>query len=179
MLIFQRVSLLSWLFCIGILTCIPNSHAVDTFKMNPPESENDHRYQYTYDLLTLIIEATNNDFGVASIQISDDTMSRNRIFRELLEGNNINVMAEASNAQWDEQLIPIKIPIRKGIQCFRVFIIKDKNVSIMANVNTLSQLVALETGSGSQWSSKAAMQSAGLRVFTMIICLICYLWGGL
>lgn len=168
MLIIQRVSLLSWLFCIGILTCIPNSHAVDTFKMNPPESENDHRYQYTYDLLTLIIEATNNDFGVASIQISDDIMSRNRIFRGLLEGNNINVMAEASNAQWDEQLIPIKIPIRKGIQGFRVFIIKDKNVSIMANVNTLAQLVALETGSGSQWSSKAAMQSAGFKVIESI-----------
>ncbi|MEL4250258.1 hypothetical protein AAEH72_04400 [Shewanella xiamenensis] len=168
MLIFQRVSLLNWFFCIGILACIPNSHAVDTFKMNPPESENDHRYQYTYDLLTLIIEATNNDFGVASIQISDDIMSRNRIFRGLLEGKTVNVIAEASNSQWDEQLIPIKIPIRKGIQGFRVFIIKKQNLPIMANINTLAQLMALDTGSGSQWSSKAAMQNAGFNVIESI-----------
>ncbi|QRK81557.1 hypothetical protein JM642_12840 [Shewanella sp. LZH-2] len=136
--------------------------------MNPPESENDHRYQYTYDLLTLIIEATNNDFGVASIQISDDIMSRNRIFRGLLEGKTVNVIAEASNSQWDEQLIPIKIPIRKGIQGFRVFIIKKQNLSIMANINTLAQLMALDTGSGSQWSSKAAMQNAGFNVIESI-----------
>ncbi|MCT8865961.1 hypothetical protein HT094_12065 [Shewanella sp. ZOR0012] len=153
---------------MGIWTYIPNSYAVDTFIINPPESNNDHRYQYTYDLLTLIIEATNNDFGVGTIQISDVVMSRNRIFRGLLEGKTVNVIAEASNSQWDEQLIPIKIPIRKGIQGFRVFIIKKQNLPIMANINTLAQLIALDTGSGSQWSSKAAMQNAGFNVIESI-----------
>ncbi|MEL4276264.1 hypothetical protein AYI92_11630 [Shewanella xiamenensis] len=168
MMTFQRFSLFTLLFCIGIWTYIPNSYAVDTFIINPPESNNDHRYQYTYDLLTLIIEATNNDFGVGTIQISDVVMSRNRIFRGLLEGKTVNVIAEASNSQWDEQLIPIKIPIRKGIQGFRVFIIKKQNLPIMANINTLAQLIALDTGSGSQWSSKAAMQNAGFNVIESI-----------
>lgn len=168
MMTFQRFSLFTLLFCIGIWTYIPNSYAVDTFIINPPESNNDHRYQYTYDLLTLIIEATNNDFGVGTIQISDVVMSRNRIFRGLLEGKTVNVIAEASNSQWDEQLIPIKIPIRKGIQGFRVFIIKKQNLPIMANINTLAQLMALDTGSGSQWSSKAAMQNAGFNVIESI-----------
>ncbi|WP_254071134.1 hypothetical protein, partial [Shewanella xiamenensis] len=168
MMTFQRFSLFTLLFCIGIWTYIPNSYAVDTFIINPPESNNDHRYQYTYDLLTLIIEATNNDFGVGTIQISDVVMSRNRIFRGLLEGKTVNVIAEASNSQWDEKLIPIKIPIRKGIQGFRVFIIKKQNLPIMANINTLAQLMALDTGSGSQWSSKAAMQNAGFNVIESI-----------
>lgn len=168
MMTFQRFSLFTLLFCIGIWTYIPNSYAVDTFIINPPESNNDHRYQYTYDLLTLIIEATNNDFGVGTIQISDVVMSRNRIFRGLLEGKTVNVIAEASNSQWDEKLIPIKIPIRKGIQGFRVFIIKKQNLSIMENINTLAQLMALDTGSGSQWSSKAAMQNAGFNVIESI-----------
>ncbi|MFB2668396.1 hypothetical protein ACE02U_06365 [Shewanella xiamenensis] len=168
MMTFQRFSLFTLLFSIGIWTYIPNSYAVDTFIINPPESNNDHRYQYTYDLLTLIIEATNNDFGVGTIQISDVVMSRNRIFRGLLEGKTVNVIAEASNSQWDEQLIPIKIPIRKGIQGFRVFIIKKQNLPIMANINTLAQLMALDTGSGSQWSSKAAMQNAGFNVIESI-----------
>ncbi|BDA61230.1 transporter substrate-binding domain-containing protein [Shewanella xiamenensis] len=168
MMTFQRFSLFTLLFCIGIWTYIPNSYAVDTFIINPPESNNDHRYQYTYDLLTLIIEATNNDFGVGTIQISDVVMSRNRIFRGLLEGKTVNIIAEASNSQWDEQLIPIKIPIRKGIQGFRVFIIKKQNLPIMANINTLAQLIALDTGSGSQWSSKAAMQNAGFNVIESI-----------
>ena len=84
MMTFQRFSLFTLLFCIGIWTYIPNSYAVDTFIINPPESNNDHRYQYTYDLLILIIEATNNDFGVGTIQISDVVMGPNRILRGLL-----------------------------------------------------------------------------------------------
>lgn len=159
-----RIGILVKLLIWGICVYTPISYAVDVFIINHPESENDHRYEYTYDLLTLIIEATQADFGNASLQVSDVVMSRNRIFRSLVDGQIVNVMAEASNSLWDEQLIPIKIPIRKGIQGFRIFIIKKENLSILANINTLAQLTSLDTGSGSQWSTKVAMQQAGFNV---------------
>ncbi|MCL1090995.1 hypothetical protein L2744_15585 [Shewanella profunda] len=160
----QRVGILFRLLFLGIFVYAPISYAIDSFIINHPESENDHRYQYTYDLLALIIEATQSDFGEASLQVSNVIMSRNRIFRSLQDGQVVNVMAEASSLQWDEQLTPIKIPIRKGIQGFRIFIIKKENLSILANINTLAQLTSLDTGSGSQWSTKIAMQQAGFNV---------------
>ncbi|ESE40951.1 hypothetical protein [Shewanella decolorationis] len=164
MMIFRHFSFLIMLVYIGTCFFPSQSFATDAFIINPPESDNDHRYQYTYDLLALVIDATKDDFGEATLEMSGVVMSRNRIFRELLEGKNINVMAEASNATWDQQLIPVKIPIRKGIQGFRLFIIKKDNLALMANVKTLAELMALDTGSGSQWSTKVAMQKAGFNV---------------
>ena len=52
-------------------------------------------------------------------------MTRSRIFHELKKGNLRNVVAEAPQEEWDSHLIAVPIPIRKGIQGFRVFIIKD------------------------------------------------------
>ena len=142
----------------------PTCQSDDQFVINRSESELDSRYQYTYDLLALIIEATKADFGEGSLVVAEMRMSRNRIFRSLKDGESINVIAEASRSTWNEELIPIKIPIRKGIQGFRVFIIKKDNASTLANITTLAQLTSLKTGSGSQWSTKYAMQQAGFDV---------------
>lgn len=152
------------LLIFGVLTGVSASYANDQFIINHSESELDNRYQYTYDLLTLVIEATKADFGEASLTVSDMIMSRNRIFRALKDGQTINVIAEASKLEWDEQLIPIRIPIRKGIQGFRIFIIKQENAAALANITTLAQLTSLNTGSGSQWSTKVALQLAGFNV---------------
>lgn len=160
----QRLCMLLTLFCVGIFPFVPTAYSADQFIINRSASEHDDRYQYTHDLLALIIEATNTDFGEASLLVSDVNMSRNRILRSLIDAKTINIIAEASKLEWNQKLIPIKIPIRKGIQGFRVFIIKKKNVSIVANIKTLAQLMALKTGSGSQWSTKVAMQKAGFDV---------------
>jgi len=149
---------------LGASLVLSQSYAEDVFVINRAASEHDQRYQYTYELLDLIIEATKTDFGEASLQVSTMAMSRNRIFRELQEGGNVNVMAEASNSQWNEKLIPISIPIRRGIQGFRLFIVKQENQAILADVATLAQLMSFDTGSGSQWSTKVAMQQAGFKV---------------
>ncbi len=158
-------------FCISMSLLLLGAFAVnstcqsnDEFIINRSESELDNRYQYPYDLLSLVIEATTADFGDGSLLVTDLHMSRNRIFRSLKAGEGINVIAEASKENWNEDLIPIKIPIRKGIQGFRLFIIKQENATLLANIKTLSQLVSLKTGSGSQWSTKVAMQQAGFDV---------------
>lgn len=146
------------------LVYLPYACAADKFVINHSVSESDRRYQYTYELLDLIIQETNADFGDASIEVTNLVMSRNRIFKSLQDGQTINVMAEASNEEWNTKLIPIPIPIRKGIQGFRVFIIKNENKNLLANIDSLEQLMRLRTGSGSQWSTRVAMKQAGFDV---------------
>ncbi|HAY94082.1 MAG TPA: hypothetical protein DCY70_09275, partial [Shewanella sp.] len=132
----QRLGIIFCILSLWVLANIPVTYANDQFIINQSESKLDHRYQYTYDLLQLVIDATKADFGEASLQVSALIMSRNRIFRALQEGETINVIAEASNLQWNKQLIPIKIPIRKGIQGFRIFIIKKENVPRLAQITS-------------------------------------------
>lgn len=153
--------------CLLTLALYQHSYyafAYDQFVINRSASSLDQRYQYTYDLLQLIIQVTQGDFGEASLQVSDAQMSRNRILWSLTHGNSINVIAEASNSQWSNKLIPVKIPIRKGIQGFRLFIIKKDKLPTLQRVTTLEQLMALSTGSGSQWSTRVAMEQAGFKV---------------
>lgn len=158
---------LSFLLLMG-LSSVHITYANDQFIINHSESNLDHRYQYTYDLLQLVIDATDADFGQASLEVSDVIMSRNRILRELQDGQTINVIAEASSSEWNTKLIPIKIPIRKGIQGFRIFIIQQKNAESLAQITSIMQLTSLKTGSGSQWSTKVAMQQAGFEVVESI-----------
>jgi len=133
--------------------------------INKPFSNLDNRYQYTYDLLSLIISAT-PEFGNIKIEISSKYMTRNRALHELISGDLINVMATVPQPEWDENLIVIPIPILKGIQGIRVFITKKNNEKLLADVNSLGDLSALPTGSGLNWSTRVAMEKAGFKVIT-------------
>ncbi|WP_434927617.1 hypothetical protein [Shewanella sp. HL-SH2] len=160
----QRVGKLLFFCSLCGFMFAPLAVAADKFIINHSDSARDHRYQYPYELLALIIKETQADFGDASIDEANVVMSRNRILRSLKEGEAINVMAEASNQQWNTDLITVPIPIRKGIQGLRVFIIKNENKHLLANIDSLAQLMTLQTGSGSQWSTRFAMKQAGFDV---------------
>ncbi|MCW3172301.1 hypothetical protein [Shewanella subflava] len=147
-----------------LLVCAPWVHATDHFIINHPESTKDARNQYAQELLQLVIDATQTDFGDATLTVADISMSRNRELKALEKGEMINIVAEASNVEWNNTLLPIYIPIRKGIQGFRLFIINQDNVPKLDSVKTLKQLMSLSTGSGSQWTTKVAMQQAGFEV---------------
>ncbi|WP_143269423.1 amino acid ABC transporter substrate-binding protein [Mangrovitalea sediminis] len=105
-------------------------------------------------------------YGIKEVRCSRYTMSRDRLFQELLKGDLVQVVAEAPKPHWEQKLIPIRIPIRKGIQGYRVFLIKRENESRMREVRTLDDLMAMPTGSGGQWSTASIMARAGFNVIT-------------
>jgi hypothetical protein len=149
-----------------LLLCLPMlSNASHDVIFNKPLSPFDPRYAYTYELMELIFKAT-PEYPSAQVKTSAMNMTRSRIFHELKKGKLLNVVAEAPQEQWDSSLIAVPIPIRKGIQGFRVFIIKDKNRDKLSQVDSLQNLTALYTGSGYQWSTRLAMEQAGFFVVT-------------
>lgn len=152
------------LFIISIIFC-SNLIYANTIIINKPLSTLDNRYQYTYDLLSLIISVT-PEFGDEKVEESLTYMTRNRTLNELISGEYIHVMAEAPQPQWDEKLIVVPIPIRKGIQGFRLFIINEQSKKLMNNIHNFEDLLALPTGSGINWSTKRVMEKAGFNVVT-------------
>lgn len=53
----QRLGIIFCILSLWVLTNIPVTYANDQFIINQSESKLDHRYQYTYDLLQLVIDA--------------------------------------------------------------------------------------------------------------------------
>ena len=129
-----------------------------------PLSDQDTRYQYPEDLLKLILRKTEKIHGKAEVVRCKYTMKRKRTFSALLEGKDIHVMAEAVKPGWEEQLIPIRIPIRKGIQGFRTFLIHKDNQEALSKVQTLDDLKRIPTGSGAQWSTTRVLIENGFNV---------------
>ena len=99
------------------------SQAGDTVLVNRPFSTLDTRYEYPHKLLTKVLNATECQYGKTTIKHSPLAMPRNRALIELEKGESIHVFAEAPKPNWETRLIPVRIPIRKGIQGFRTFLI--------------------------------------------------------
>ena len=156
----KKLGLWLLLLCLPILT-----NASQDVIFNKPLSPFDPRYTYTYELMELIFKAT-PEYTNAQVKTTAWNMTRSRIFHELKKGNLLNVVAEAPQKEWDSNLIAVPIPIRKGLQGFRVFIIKDKNREKLVQVDSLQSLKALHTGSGNGWSTRLAMEQAGFVVVT-------------
>jgi hypothetical protein len=134
--------------------------------VNKPQSDTDSRYDYPHQLLQRILEETETDYPQAKVTHTDYVMSRNRMLLSLVEGTLLHVVAEAPKKAWLEKLLVIRIPIRKGIQGYRLFFINESDQRTIARIKTLKEFMKLATGSGAGWSTAQIMSSAGFNVVT-------------
>jgi hypothetical protein len=73
-------------------------------------------------------------------------------------------MATALKPQWEKRLTPIRIPIHKGLVGYRIFLILEKNQSMLSQITSIEQLKEISTGSGRQWSATRALKESGFNV---------------
>ncbi|MBR9728780.1 hypothetical protein ACFOD0_09910 [Shewanella intestini] len=146
------------------LSLINTAWALDIVILNKPSSNNDARYNYTHDLLTLVMEQTAEQYGAADIHNAPIAMTRNRTLAELKSGKLINVMPQVSSKEWDQQLLAVNIPIRKGIQGFRVFIIRSSDSNLLPSISNLQQLKSIPTGAMHSWSAYQIMKYNGFKM---------------
>lgn len=140
--------------CAGILC----SHAEQMVLMNRPLSEDDCRYDYPKELLQRVLAVTEKKYGKASVGHSKFVMTRERVFHSLLKGKDIHVMAEAPKPNWEEKLLVVRVPIRKGIQGLRIFLSTKEHSKLLETVNSLEDLRKIPTGSGQQWSTTRVLR---------------------
>jgi hypothetical protein len=161
-----KIILLSFLINPAISMADTLYNANDTILIYKPLSSNDTRYEYPEILLKKIIEVTETEYWKASVQHSKSIMKRDRAFVSLIKGSEIHVMAEAPKPGWESKLIPVRIPIRKGVQGFRTFLILKQNQTMLSQINTIEELQKIPTGSGVQWSTTAVLEKNGFNVVT-------------
>lgn len=157
--VYRRITtilLISLFFC-----CSASSQEVI---VNKPQSENDRRYDYPHKLLQLILDATVENNTKANVTHSEFAMTRDRMLFSLISGDKLHVVAEAPKKEWLEKLLVIRIPIRKGIQGYRLFFINQDDQALISKMNSLSEFVTLPTGSGVGWSTAEIMRKSGFKV---------------
>ncbi|WP_317682342.1 hypothetical protein [Terasakiella sp. A23] len=114
-------------------------------------------------VLKEILNRTEEKYGATDVKRYPHPISRARALRELIEGN-ICVFSTATRPEWEEKLIPVRIPIRKGILGYKLLLINATQQDLFSRVNTANELMKLRVGGGAQWSSTLALRSQGFNV---------------
>ena len=143
------------------LTLVANALSSSTGNQSQQEPKS---LGYIDELIDTILERTDGP-DVVNRYIAERTrFTRDRKLVELIEGKNLEFDAIGTKPEWEENLITIRIPLRKGLQGYRLFLINEQDQAALAEVRSLEDLQKYPTGSGAQWSTTPLLEGAGFNV---------------
>lgn len=130
---------------------------------NAPESPGDTRYDYHWQVLRAALEATRDAYGDYRLQPAA-VMNESRQLYEMKRARGaISVMVLDPTLEMERYLLPVRIPIDKGLLGYRVLLIRAEDQPRFSAVRTLKQLQAFSIGQGSDWSDIHVYTQAGFR----------------
>ncbi|MFT4993449.1 MAG: hypothetical protein ACI965_000468 [Paraglaciecola sp.] len=128
-----------------------------------PLLESDLRTAYPVKLLSLALDQTGVNYRLSP---SDKLFSQGKALKELAANREINVLWTATNTQREEQLLPIRIPIFKGLIGWRVLLIRDDMSDRFKYIQKSENLIKLIGVQGHDWPDTKILQANGFEVAT-------------
>lgn len=127
----------------------------------------DSQYMYDYDLLRLALEKTRAEFGTYEIRASDIGMSQARAAEEIHSGSGkVNIFARSTAIEHETRMLPVRIPLDKGLISYRVFLIRGDDQWRFSSVRSLDDLRKLSVGSYPTWTDTKVFRDNGFSVVT-------------
>lgn len=120
----------------------------------------DQRYQL--QLLREALQASGEPFV---LQPSGQDMVQSRVLKEIAAGQ-IDVYWSMTSAAREQQLLPVRIPLDKGLNGWRLLLIRQGEQARFQHIQVLSQLKKLTFIQGHDWPDTAILQHNGLPVLT-------------
>jgi ABC-type amino acid transport substrate-binding protein len=132
----------------------------------PPESGADVRMNFYWDILQLALDETQGKWGPFSLQPSPKVMTPARAEMQLGNSQDISVMARTTSIERENKLLPIRIPLDKGLTGYRLFLIKANNQAAFNGIRGTSELRQFSIGQAASWIDVDILRQAGLDVVT-------------
>lgn len=131
---------------------------------NAPESNADTRNDYTWQVLRTALERTRKEYGDFEMKATS-RMSESRQIHEMKSAAlHINTMILPSRNTLLNVLVPVRIPVDRGLLGFRVFLIRAEDQPRFDAINSLEALRAITIGQGFDWVDLKILGDAGLQV---------------
>ncbi|MDP9126192.1 MAG: transporter substrate-binding domain-containing protein [Pseudomonadota bacterium] len=137
--------------------------ATEVVRFPKPEFEGDHRYDYAMQLLQLGLSKSGADYR---IELAEFPMNQERQVVEIEAGRTLDVGPVPSSAEREARLLPIRIPINKGVLGWRLGLIRKGDERLFAGVNTLVDLQAVRLAQGQEWPDTQILRANGIPVIT-------------
>jgi hypothetical protein len=118
--------------------------------------------RYSVRMLTLALERSNTHYEI--VPDADGGQRTQGRYIEDLRAGRIDVMWAASDASLEGQVMPVRIPLLKGLLGHRILLIHKNGQAKFDAVKTLDDLKKLKLGQGTRWADTAILESNGLSV---------------
>jgi hypothetical protein len=136
-----------------------------TWVITYPQSttEEDIRNEYPLKLMALALDKTSVRY---ELRPSSKPMRQARAVKRLEENLEINVLWVMTDLTREQQLLPIRIPIAKGLIGWRMFVAHENTPFMNAEINALGDLLKYEPVQGIAWPDTKILQANGFNVVT-------------
>lgn len=150
------------LLCLlGLLFCLSTSAMAEVITYPRPQTSNDARSDYPLLLLRLAFDkaGVNHQLMPSALPMSQD-----RAVVELSHGAGLRVIWNMTSVEREAQLLPIRIPIDKGLIGWRLPMVSRTQADLLANVHSLRDLQAYRAGQERDWPDTKILRANGLPV---------------
>jgi hypothetical protein len=142
------------------------SHALAAMEYihNGPESPRDKRYDFHWELLHEALERTRPTHGPYKIKPAIN-MSEQRQKMELIKARGkISIMFLGTSDELERTLIPVRIPVDRGLSGYFVFLINKEIQKSLEKVKTTEELKRFKVGLANDWLDVKVYQHNGFQV---------------
>ena len=139
--------------------------AVDIVRLNKSYGQEDTRKKYKIDVITAALELTKPIYGEYKIITKGAESNIERAILEIKSGKSVNTFFAVTTNEWEENTLPIRIPIRRGILNFRLLTIHKNQVRLFAGINSVDDLKPLKVGVRTGWATANVLKEKGFNVF--------------
>lgn len=138
--------------------------AAGQLRLPRAEGPEDARHAYFAGLLRLALELTPEGPSLTLKEAEVPASAPARALRDLQQGEGLDVMWMMTTVERERDLLPVRVPLLKGLSGCRVLLIRQADKARFAEVRTLAELQGFVAGQGSGWPDVAILRANGLRV---------------
>lgn len=125
---------------------------------------NNEKNQLILDVLKLALSKSSKNFSYIENDNPNVNLFRNK---SGLDNGELSVLW-AGTSQWlEKELLPIRIPVLKGLLGHRIFIIRRQEQPKFSNIKRLIELTKLKAGQGTFWEDTRVLKSNNFNVITI------------
>lgn len=158
----RRISVIAILFIFTVV--FQSAHAaVWTIVYPQSEFEDDVRSDYPLALLDLALQKTGVRY---ELKPTTKLLRQEKALKHLEENLEINIIWSMTDVQREQDLLPIRIPITKGLIGWRVFLARKDSLFLKAPINDLNKLLSFSPVQGISWPDTKILQANGFNVNT-------------
>ncbi|MBY0420626.1 MAG: transporter substrate-binding domain-containing protein, partial [Pararheinheimera sp.] len=120
------------------------------------------RHDFALKLLELVLSKQDAPFQIEAVK-SHEVLTEGRVEKMVLDGE-LDMLFISTSAAREENMIPVKIPIYRGLLGLRLLLIKPSNNEKFKKIKSLKDLKPYVAGHNMHWSDFGVFKANGLKV---------------